>query len=329
MAEKKFDIIGVGSPVVDSLAHVSEEFIEGIKGAKGGMELVTSDEMADLMNQVCGEIREAAGGSAGNTIFAMQRMGLATAFLGKLGDGSGGRFYSRSYQLLGGSTNYFKIGDTSNARCLSLITPDSERTMRTDLGAAATLSMEEISVADFELARHVHVEGYMLFNRDLMMHVLKCIKEAGCTMSLDLASFEVVGSAKDILENILRDYVDVIFANEEEAGAYVGSDQDYEAMARQLGKLCEVAVVKLGKNGSLICQNDEVTRVPAVTVKNAIDTTAAGDLWAAGFLYGWLTAQPIAECGRYGSIASAEVVQVMGSEIADEIWENRILPALT
>ncbi|MEM9398734.1 MAG: adenosine kinase [Verrucomicrobiota bacterium] len=329
MADKKYDIIGIGSPIVDSLAHVDEAFIENIKGSKGGMELVTSEEMSELISKVSGQVREAAGGSSGNTIFAMQRLGLSTAFLGKLGNGADGRFYSRSYQFLGGSTDYFKTGDIANARCLSLITPDSERTMRTDLGAAATLSIDEISSSDFSLSRHAHIEGYMLFNRDLMMHVLKCIQAADCSISLDLASFEVVGAARDILADILRDYVDVVFANEEEAAAFCGGGDDYEAMAQQLGELCRIAVVKLGKKGSLIYHEGDLVRVPAVKVKNAIDTTAAGDLWAAGFLYGWITGQPMAECGRYGSITSAEVVQVIGSEISDETWQGRILPALT
>lgn len=322
MDKKAYDIIGVGSPIVDSLAQVEESFVAGIEGAKGGMELVDATAMAALMAQVKDALVEAPGGSAGNSIFALARLGLSTTFLGKIGNDVGADFYKRAYEEMGGDSGRFKIGDVPNGRCLSLVTPDSERTMRTDLGAAMSLMPEEISAEDFAGCKHAHIEGYLLFNPNLMRKVLDSAKEAGCTVSLDLASFEVVNAARDGLEAILKNDIDIVFANEEEATAYCGKGKSYEDMAKELGALCEIAVVKLGKDGSLICQGGTLIRVEPIVVSDVVDTTAAGDFWAAGFLYGWIQGKSLAGAGSCGSILGAEVVQVMGSVLKTESWES-------
>ncbi|MEM8550369.1 MAG: adenosine kinase [Verrucomicrobiota bacterium] len=319
MHKSTFDLIGVGSPIVDSLAQVSEAFIEKIPGDKGGMELVDAQMIGELMAQVDTPMTEAPGGSAGNTAVAVARLGLPTTFLGKIGSDAGGEFYKDRFVELGGDSTRFKVADVPNGRCLSLVTPDSERTMRTDLGAAMTLVPEEISAEDFSTCRHAHIEGYMLFNRDLMFKVLNSAKAAGCTVSLDLASFEVVGATADILTDILREYVDVVFANEEEAAALL-KDMTPEERVAEMATLCEVAVVKLGKDGSLIQQGAELARIAPRLINKPVDTTGAGDLWAAGFLYGWLRGRSLTECGRNGSILGAEIVQVMGAAIPAERW---------
>lgn len=328
MSEKRFDIIGVGSPVVDGLVQVTEEFVSGIEGAKGGMELVDGAGMAKLLGEVEADVMMALGGSAGNTIFGVTRLGLKSTFLGKLGNCEAGTFFRKAFEEAGGDGSRFKAGEIPNARCLSLITPDSERTMRTDLGASAHLRPDEVRVEDFAGVRHAHVEGYMLFNRELMMRVLECAKEAGCTVSVDLASFEVVRASKDVLEDLLRKYVDVVFANEEEADAFTGMGKDYEGMAKRFGELCEVAAVKMGKKGAYVSSKGEVVRIEPVVVERAVDTTGAGDLWAAGFLYGWLTGKSLEDAGRFGSILGAEVVQVMGASLGVDDWEGRIKPHL-
>lgn len=320
--KKKFKLMGVGSPVVDLLAQVPESFVKNIDGAKGGMELIDTHAIEALIAQLPQAPTTAAGGSAGNTAFAAARLGLATTFLGKTGNCDSGRFYRDHFVKMGGDKSRFKMGTIPNGRCLSLITPDSERTMRTDLGAAMTLSPDDVSVADFAEAQHTHIEGYVLFNRDLMYRVLHNAQEAGCTISIDLASFEVVNATKDILPDLLSQYVDVVFANEEEADAFTGLGEDYHGMVKQLQNHCDIAVVKLGKKGSLIGQGDTLSEIAPVTLDNALDTTAAGDFWAAGFLYGWLTGKNMACAGSYGSILGAEVVQVLGTHLSEERWNT-------
>jgi sugar/nucleoside kinase (ribokinase family) len=322
MTTAAFDLIGVGSPIIDTLIPIEEAFLEKVGGAKGGMELIDAARALEILALVSDPVTDAPGGSAGNTTIGVARLGLKTTFLGKLGNDPMGGVYRTAFGEAGGDGSRFKTGRVPNARCLSLVTPDSQRTMRTDLGAAMGLAPDEITADDFKGCRHAHIEGYLLFNRALLMKVLESAKAAGCTISLDLASFEVVRAAADILPSILKDYVTIVFANEDEAGAFTGMGSDYEGMARHLAGLCRIAVVKMGKEGSLIASGGNVLRVKPVWVEKAVDTTGAGDLWAAGFLYGWLKGHELDACGRYGSVLGAEVVQVMGASIPPARWSE-------
>lgn len=315
-------VIGVGNPIVDFLAHVTDEFVAEVAGEKGGMVLVDTAAMDTMLSRLPATPVLAPGGSAGNTILGLAELGSPAAMLGKIGNCETGTFYREGLVARGGDGSRFKVGSIPNGRCLSLVTPDSERTMRTDLGAAMTLLPEEISVEDFEGYDHAHIEGYILFNRDLMYKVLDSAKAAGCTISLDLASFEVVHAAKDIMAELIETYVNFLFANEEEAAAFTGMGDDYAGMARYLASLADVAVVKLGKAGSLIAQGDVVVEVRPEFVAHALDTTGAGDLWASGFLYGWLNGKGLEEAGRFGSFLGSEVVQVMGASIPEARWQE-------
>ena len=316
------DLIGVGSPVVDILAQVDDDFVAACGGEKGGMELVDSETMADLVGRIDGELVRVPGGSAGNTTFALAELGMPTGFIGKLGLDADGVFYKDAFRQVEGDHARFKVApDENTARCLSMVTPDSERTMRTDLGAAICLEPHEISADDFANCRHVHVEGYLLFNPDLILAVLRAAKEAGCTISLDLASFEVVRNAQSILPDLLPKYVDMVFANEDEAAAFAGDD-DMSAALDALGSLCDVAVVKLGKAGSMVKRGSEVVNVDPIVVNNVVDSTGAGDFWAAGFLCGMLREAPLQTCGRFGSILGARVVQQLGARIPDAQWNE-------
>jgi len=307
---------------MDFLAHVSEEFVESVVGEKGGMVLVDTYAMDKLMAQIPIIPTLAPGGSAGNTVLGLAELGTPTAMLGKIGNCETGKYYKEALVARGGDGSRFKIGSIANGRCLSLITPDSERTMRTDLGAAMTLHPDEISVEDFHGYHHAHIEGYILFNRDLMFKVLDAAKGAGCTVSLDLASFEVVYATKDIMEDIIVNYVDYVFSNEEEAAAFTNMGKDYRRMALHLAALAEVAVVKLGGEGSLIAQGTEVIAVDARTVERPVDTTGAGDLWASGFLHSLLNGHDLYQSGKFASLVGAEAVQVLGGSLPADRWEE-------
>ena len=316
----RFQVIGVGSPLVDILARVSDTFVSGIPGAKAGMELVDAKGMTALTKTLePGATTRAAGGSAANTTVALTRLGLRTTFLGKLGRDPLSEFYLQNCAAAGLDGSHFKFSDvTPTGQCLCLVTPDSERTCRTFLGAASLLSPGEISAADFRGVDHAHIEGYLLFNRELALKVLESAKSAGCRISLDLASFEVVKANADIMGDLLTDYVDMVFANAEEGKAFAGADEP-EAMLRALGRHCRIAVIKLGADGALLKCGDQQAKVPALKVK-AVDTTGAGDLWAAGFLYGQFAGQDLAACGRFGARLAAEVVGIVGANIPAERW---------
>ena len=315
-------IIGVGSPVVDAIALVEEEYLSQIDGDKGGMVLVNEDIISGLIASLPTAPVTSPGGSAGNTLFALAKMGASCSFLGKIGNCEEGAFYRDSFAKLGGDITRFKVGSVSNGRCLSLVTPDGERTMRTDLGAAMSLSPDEISMSDFVGCTHAHIEGYLLFNESLMLRVINSAKEAGCTISLDLASFEVVNATKSILPDILRNYVDIVFANEEEAAAFTDINEDYSAMALELAEHCEIAAVKVGAHGSYIAHGGSVEKIEPVPASRVVDTTGAGDLWAAGFLFGWTQNRTLTECAKIGSILGAAVVQEQGSTLPQKIWQD-------
>jgi sugar/nucleoside kinase (ribokinase family) len=315
-------VIGAGSPVVDFLAQVSEEFVAHIEGEKGGMELISAEVMETLIAELDAPPVRAPGGSAGNTIFALARMGIVSAFLGMLGDDGDGTYYRQRLESAGGDASRFKTtADAPTARCLSLITPDSERTMRTDLGAAMHLMPEHLTPEDFEGFSLLHAEGYLLFNPDLATAVLKNAKAAGCKISLDLGSFEVVRAAETVLHQLLEDYVDLVFANEDEAEAFCGH-ADPEKALREFGARCEVAAVKLGADGALLLRDGESCHAPIIPVDTVIDTTGAGDCWAAGFLYGWLTDQPLPVCGELGALLGGEVVRCIGASPEPASWER-------
>ncbi len=321
MSEYTFDLIGVGSPIIDYLAHVEEAFLDTIEGDKGGMVLVEDEAISQMLARIPGEVKQAAGGSAGNTAFTAARLGLKTAFVGKIGPDRGGDYYRSRFEEFGGDASRFITGDRPTGRCLSLITPDSKRTMRTHLGAALTLAPQDITADLFAGARHAHIEGYLLFNYDLMMAVLKSARAAGCTISLDLASFEVVEASKRFLPELLREYVDIVFGNEDECARLLGDQADYSAMARTLAGWCQIAAVKLGPEGSLIAHGDHLETIAPVRVEKPLDTTAAGDVWASGFLYGWLRGKNLSTCGRYASIMGAAIVQVDGGDLPQDRWE--------
>lgn len=317
----KAHLIGVGSPLVDLLAHVPDEFLSEVGGLKGGTELVNAETQSAFRAKLTSAPERAPGGSAANTVVGASRLGLKTGMLCKVGDDADAAFYRDCMAQAGIDTASFKVNrGEPTGTCLSLITPDGQRTMRTYLGAAATLSLEDITAADFEPFLHVHAEGYLLFNPDLIKHILQCAKAAECTVSLDVSAPEVILAAGvDALRSLLTDSVDMVFANEDEAEAFSRTPDEHAGLLA-FGECCPLAVVKLGARGVSILQDGHETFVPSDPVR-AVDTTGAGDLWAAGFLSGILTHQSLEDSARRGAALGAHVVQQVGAWIAEPDWQ--------
>lgn len=314
-------VLGAGSPVIDYLAFVEESFLDTLDGEKGGMELLSSKELQAILSRISAEnVNTVTGGSAANTIFGLAKLGIDTAFLGKIGKDENGKFFQTKLEAYGGDSGKFKIHDTAaTGACLSMITADSERTMRTDLGAAAMMEAEDLKNEDFENIDHVHIEGYLLFNEKLIRKILELAKSAESTVSLDLASFEVVNATKSILPEIFS-YVDMIFANIDEAEAFTEKN-DPESCLKVLAEHASIAAVKLGAEGAWIQCNEKKIYQKAFNVE-AVDSTGAGDLWASGFLFAYLNNMEIEKAAEMGALTGAEVVQIMGAEISDEKWKR-------
>jgi sugar/nucleoside kinase (ribokinase family) len=322
-----FDLLGIGSPIMDLTAHVPEAFLAQVRGDKGGMVLVDAPEMAALVARLPAAPELENGGSAANVTRAAARLGLRTSFLGKLGTDETAAAYRAQAAAVGIDLSRYKAGPgLPNARCLALITPDAARTMRTDLGAAMTLSPTELAPNDFAGVRHAHIEGYLVFNQALADAVLAGARASGATVSLDFASFEVIGATRPwLLAQLRAGGLRIVFANEDEIRAlYPESGDDYPALALRLASESPglIAVVKVGKDGAYIARDTELHRIAPVPADRVVDTNGAGDNFAGGFLYGYLHGWSLPACGRLAAAVGSECVRHSGPAIPPDRWPS-------
>lgn len=314
-------VVGIGSALVDLLIHEEDDFIDRTKAAvKGGMTLVDSETIDKIVGLASGKPDVVPGGSACNTVVGVVNLGGRGRFVGKRGPDELGDLFEAG--LKKHQVEPFLFGaPTPTGRVLSIITPDAERTMLTFLGAAAEMSPEEVRGGCFKDAAVVHVEGYLLYNRELMMTALEAALRAGACISLDLASFTVVEDSVGILEDIVDRYVDILIANEDEARVFTGFADEQKAI-ESLATKADLAVLKIGPRGSLVAFDGCITRIAPQGTGTAVDTTGAGDLWAAGFLYGLVNGFSLEKSGQLGSACGYEVCQVVGADIPARGWDR-------
>ena len=323
-------VIGIGNALTDMLVNLKTDSVLGrFKLAKGSMNLVDSRLQTEISQSVAGlPYSLSLGGSAGNTIRAMARLGCDVGFIGKVGEDTTGDFFVKALENLHVEPVIFR-GTERSGKCVSLISPDGERTMVTHLGAALELSAEEIEPAVFEGYDCLYMEGYLVQNHALIRKAAETAKACGLKVALDLASFNIVAENLEFLRKLVTDCVDIVFANEEEARAFTGKEPK-EALG-MIAKKCSIAIVKVGANGSYIRKGTEEIKVSAIPVQKVVDTTGAGDYFASGFLYGLTCGYSLDKCAKIGSILSGNVIQVIGTTIPQERWDeiklniNRIL----
>lgn len=311
-------IVGIGSALVDILIHEDDKFIDKTGAEKGGMTLVDNAWIRRTLAMGSSPGIVVAGGSACNTIVGVGQLGGTARFVGKCGNDEYGRQYENDLVKQNAEPALLR-SDLPTGRVLSVITPDAQRTMFTYLGASGEMRPQEITADSFANAAVVHIEGYLLFNPDLIQTALKAAKSAGAMVSMDLASFTVVEQSMDILNKLVRDYVDILIANEDEARAFTGHSDENLAL-KALAANAKIAVLKIGPRGSYVSCAGETVRVQPLGDGRALDTTGAGDLWAAGFLFGLVHDYPLEKCGQLGSACGWEVCQVIGARIPDEGW---------
>ena len=313
-------IIGIGNALVDVLVHLDDEkLLKELQLPKGGMTLIGADELMRIrrltegLNSTC-----ATGGSASNTIHALAALGNATGFVGSVGADEMGDFY-RSAMLARGTEAMLQQSEGLHTGiATTFITPDGERTFATYLGAAAQIEAGNLKslIAQSTETEVLHVEGYLVQDHDLIVDVLKTAHEAGLTVSYDLASWNIVEADHDFITALVRDYVDIVFANEEEAAAF-SRQGDPEVALGLLAASVDTAIVKVGAHGALAMRGTERASVPGLK-RTVVDTTAAGDFFAAGFLHGRVNGDSLERCLDCGNRLASEVIQVYGTEISDE-----------
>ena len=318
-----FRITAVGSPLVDYNACVDDAFLQKfVPGAKGGTIHITDDEKNAICERLNNSMLRTCGGSAANTAFALAKLGVETAFVGKLGkDPDGEYFLNEMTRCNLDGKNIIVSESGSTGYCISLVTPDAERTMRSNLGVSTGLTAGDFSPGTFEGSDWVHIEGYMA-ECDAFETMLECARSAGCKIGLDLSSFELAESHRELFTSVLESgKIDLIFANSEEAIALTGCDDD-EKNLQYFAKYCTYSVLKLGSRGALVINRDEndVYQIAAEEVFKVVDTTAAGDFFAAGFYFGLSNESYTCVCGRCGAIMAAEIIQHFGTVLPEEYW---------
>jgi sugar/nucleoside kinase (ribokinase family) len=330
-------VLGLGNALVDIMTRLDHDgYLPEFGLPKGSMILVDAGRSNKIYDETVHlEKTIRSGGSAANTIHGLAGLGAETAFIGKIGNDEMGKIFHDD-MISAGINAQLSQSHTSTGRAIALVSPDSERTFATYLGAAIELNSHDLSSELFSQYEIFHIEGYIVQNHALLEAALKMARDNGMRISLDLASYNVVDQNRDFLEKMLRMYVDIVFANEDEARSLTFLEPA-EAV-KKLSELCDIAVVKVGKAGSLISSRRSAVGGQQSTVSSSqsavssqqyeigiipvtsIDTTGAGDLYASGFLYGIAQGYALDKCGRIGAILAGKVIEMTGPKLDETQW---------
>ena len=311
-------ILGIGNALVDVMTPINDDSILKKFGLpKGSMQLVDNEKSSEIKSGTSGfKTSLASGGSAANTIHGLGKLGARAGYIGSVGKDETGVFFESDMKKAGIKTYLYKR-ETETGTAVALISDDSERTFATHLGAAIELNPSELKASQFKPFDILYLEGYLILDKKLVEEACILAKKNGMEIAIDLASFNVVDSNLKNFRYIIDKYADIIFANEDEARSYTGLEPG--AAVKKLSSKGKTAIVKTGKDGSLIMRGDEFVRIGILPVK-CIDTTGAGDLYAAGFLYGLSKGLSLDKCGLIGAILAGNVIQVVGAKIPGRKW---------
>lgn len=312
----------MGNALVDIIVPLeNDEILTQLGLPRGSMQLIFDDKLAAVQKAISGmKVELASGGSAANTIHGLASLSLETGFVGSVSKDNYGEFFEDDLQKKG-IKPLLRYSETATGRAHAFVSPDSERTFGTYLGAALELGPQHLNSAMFEGYDWLYIEGYLVQNHDLIETAVKMARQNGLKVALDLASYNVVEDNRSFLESLLKDYVDLVFANEEESKTMTSKEP--EQALKVLSSMCQTAVVKIGKKGSLILVDQEITHIESIPAR-AVDTSGAGDLYAAGFIYGLSKGLNPVKCARIGALISGIVVEYMGPKLPLEAWPDII-----
>ncbi|MEE1287438.1 MAG: adenosine kinase [Bacteroidaceae bacterium] len=317
-------ILGIGNALVDILYRLDDEhLLSEIHLKKDAMTLINErweHEIEDMTRNV--DKSMANGGSISNTMVALARLGREVGYIGRVGDDEMGHFFEGKLHEAGVHTQLIR-GREATGVAHTFVTPGGSRTFGTLLGAAYYLGPNDITAEMFRGYDLLHIEGYLVQNQELIEAICQRAKQAGLILSLDLSSFNVVSKNRTYFHHLISDYIDIVFANEGEARAFTGSFDSLEQV-RHIAHLCDLAVVKLGEQGSIaMLEGGRIYKCRAEYVEDVVDTTAAGDYFAAGFLHALTRGHRLQKCLHAGTVLATEAVQVLGSHLSPAAW-NRI-----
>lgn len=310
----KYDVVGVGNALVDVISHADDGFIAQYELVKGSMTLVDTDR-ALFLYRALGSAVEMSGGSAANTMTGVASLGGTAAYIGKVSNDELGNVFGHDLRAVGVQ---FRPGrpdvETPTGRCIIVVTPDAERTMNTYLGVSSLLCPTDIDDATVAAGKVLYMEGY-LFDRDEAKQAFRraaaVAHSNGRQVSLTLSDSFCVDRHRSDFRSLVTDEVDILFGNRDELTALY-EVESFEEAVRCVQRDCHLAVITVGAEGCYIITRDEVLTAPAEPVDHVLDTTGAGDLFAAGFLFGYTRDLHLLECARLGAIAAAEVISHVG-----------------
>ena len=313
-------ILGIGSALVDILSQIpNEQVLKELNLPKGSMTYVDAKTSVEIGNKLAYLGNQmASGGSAANTMSGLAQLGVEAGFLSKIGEDEIGRFFEK--QMTESHVKPLMLkSETPSGRVQALVTADGERTFATCLGAAAEMCADDIKPELFQGWDIFYVEGYLVANPTMLKKAIETAKAQGMTIAIDLASYNVVEESHDFLLDLVNNYVDIVFANEKEAFAFTGMEP--KAAVNYIAERCDIAVVKVGAKGAFIQCGNEVVTVPPMKA-NVVDTTGAGDMWAAGFLAGFVKGENLQKCGMMGAVVAKNIIEVVGAKMDEVRWEK-------
>lgn len=315
MATALLDVVGIGNAIVDIIAHADDGFLTAAAMVKGSMALI-DEARAEEIYKTMGPGVEMSGGSAGNTIAGIASLGGRAGYIGKVRDDLLGKVFRHDISSAGVEFPTPAAADgPATARCMILVTPDAQRTMNTFLGACVNLGPEDVDAALIARAQVTYMEGY-LFDKptaqEAFRHAARLAHAAGRKVSLSLSDSFCVERHRAAFLELIEHHIDILFGNEAEITSLFET-ADFNAAVGKLRGICDLAAITRGAAGSVIVTKDEIVEVPAAPVSRIVDTTGAGDLYASGVLYGLTQGKPLAECGRLGSLAAAEIISHFGA----------------
>ena len=314
-------ILGIGNALTDILAVLPDDTLLKMfhlpLGSMQHVDMETGDRIWEELKHY--GVKYVPGGSAANTITCTAIFGMESAFVGKIGNDDLGNLFKSTMEQYGVKAQML-YSRKSSGRCMVFITgANAERTFADYMGATLELGPEDLDTSFFEGYDYFHIEGYLVQNQELISKAARLAKAAGCIISIDMASYNVVESNDAFFHNLVENYVDIVFANESEAKAF--TKMEPRDAIDELARHCSIAVVKVGKAGSMVKSGDEYYFIEPWPA-NPIDATGAGDTYAAGFLYAHSLGMPLLVCGQIGSIIAAKVVEVIGTKIDIPRWRE-------
>jgi len=312
---KKFDLIGLGNAIVDILVNTEDEFLEINNLGKGSMNLINSDKSKELL-ETCKVIKQISGGSSANTVVCLAELGNYVQFIGRVKNDQFGNFFSSDIKKSKTVFNTPPINEgASTAHSIILITPDAQRTMCTYLGASIEFETNDIDFNVIKESKYLYLEGYLwdsVLAKNAFLKAAQIAKLSNTKIILSLSdSFCVDRHRKSFLE-LIGNYVDIVFCNESEVLSLFEKDK-LANCHEDLSSLCELVVVTLGSNGSMIINKNNVEVIKSITKGEVIDTTGAGDIYAGGFIHGLINDYSLKKCGEIGSICAGHIITQLGS----------------